>query len=70
MTQVDRRLPPSLHDLALHQHGVLTRRQLLAGGLTAAQLRTRLGREWRLVLRGVVLLSNAVPTEQQRLMAA
>lgn len=67
---MDRTLSPLLHDVAQHQHGVLTRRQLLDGGITPAQLRTRLGREWRLVLRGVVLLSNAVPNEQQRLMAA
>ena len=61
---------PRAARLGEHQHGVLTRRQLLEGGVTPAQLRTRLGREWRLVLRGVVLLSNAVPNEQQRLMAA
>ncbi|KRF40609.1 hypothetical protein [Terrabacter sp. Soil810] len=67
---MDPRLPGPLHELALHQLGVLTRRQLLEGGLTQAQLRTRLGREWRLVLRVVVLLSNGVPSEQQRLMAA
>lgn len=67
---MDPRLPAPLHELAVHQFGVLTRRQLLEGGLTPAQLRTRLGREWRLVLRGVVLLSNGVPSEQQRLMAA
>ncbi|WP_020142934.1 hypothetical protein [Terracoccus sp. 273MFTsu3.1] len=67
---MDPRLPTALHELALHQHGVLTRRQLLEGGLTPAQLRTRLGREWRLLLRGVVLLSNGVPSDQQRLVAA
>jgi hypothetical protein len=67
---VDRTLSPSLHELATHQHGLLTRRQLLDGGVTPAQLRTRLGREWRLVLRGVVQLSNGLPSEQQRLMAA
>lgn len=49
---------------------MLTRRQLLEGGATPAQLRTRLGREWRLVLRGVVLLTNAVPSDEQRLVAA
>jgi len=67
---VDRTLSPALRDVAQFQHGVLTRRQLLDGGVTPAQLRTRLGREWRLVLRGVVLLSNAVPSEAQRLVAA
>src|SRR3954469_2635266 len=68
--RVNSRLPQPLHDLALHQHGVVTRRQLLDGGVTPAQLRTRLGREWRLVLRGVVLLSNGAPSDQQRLMEA
>ena len=67
---MDRTLTRSLNDLARHQHGVLTRRQLLEGGITPAQLRTRLGREWRLILRGVVLLSNGLPSEQQRLVAA
>ena len=67
---MDRTLSPALRDVAQFQHGVLTRRQLLDGGVTPAQLRTRLGREWRLVLRGVVLLSNAVPSEAQRLVAA
>ena len=59
-----------LQEQATYQLGVLTRRQLLEGGVTPAELRTRLGREWRLVLRGVVLLSNGVPNDRQRLMAA
>ncbi|GAA3699021.1 hypothetical protein GCM10022399_14350 [Terrabacter ginsenosidimutans] len=38
---VDRTLSPSLHELATHQHGLLTRRQLLDGGVTPAAGRRR-----------------------------
>jgi hypothetical protein len=63
-------LPPHALELAEIQLGVLTRRQLLQSGVTPAELRTRVGREWRLLLRGVVLLGNGLPDVRQRLVAA
>ena len=63
-------LPPPVLDLARHQRGVLTRRQLTQLGVPPAQVRWRLGRSWRLVLPGVVLLDWALPSDLQRCIAA
>jgi hypothetical protein len=63
-------LPPPVLDLARRQRGVLTRRQLTQLGVSPAQVRWRLGRSWRLVLPGVVLLDWALPTDLQRCIAA
>ena len=63
-------LPLHALELAEIQLGVLTRRQLLQSGVTPAELRTRIGREWRLLLRGVILLGNGLPDVRQRLVAA
>lgn len=63
-------LPDAVADLAEHQSGVVTRQQLIAGGVTAAAVRWALGRSWRMLLPGVVLLAPGLPTDQQRLVAA
>ncbi len=56
--------------LVEQQRGVATRRQLLDGGVTAAQIRWALGRRWRLLLPRVILLDPGLPTDEQRLVAA
>ena len=56
--------------LVQQQRGVATRRQLLGGGLTVAQIRWALGRRWRLLLPRVILLDPGLPTDEQRLVAA
>ena len=63
-------LPPGLRGLADHQLGVVTRRQLLDSGVEAGAVRWRLGRTWRLLLPGVVLLEPSFPSTPQRLVAA
>ncbi len=57
-------------DVAESQCGVVTRRQLLAAGLSRETLRWRVGRDWRLLLPGVYALQTGPPSEQQRLVAA
>ncbi len=52
------------------QDDVVSRRQLLEAGVTRDTIRWHTGRSWRLVLPGVVLLSPALPTQRQRLVAA
>jgi len=63
-------LSDDLHRRADHQLGVVTRRQLLDGGIPAAEIRWRLGRSWRSVLPGVILLAPGVPSTPQRQVAA
>jgi hypothetical protein len=63
-------LPVALAALAGEQCGVVTRRQLAAHGVSVGQVRWRLGRTWRQLLPGVVLLSPALPTLDQRRVAA
>jgi len=41
-------LPAELADLVARQSGVATRKQLLDGGVTIAQIRWALGRRWRI----------------------
>jgi hypothetical protein len=64
------RLPEDLLHLAHEQGGVVSRAQLLEAGVSRAQVRWQLGRMWRLLLPGVVLLGPGVPTASQRQMAA
>ena len=45
---------------------LLTRRQLLDGGITPAQIRWRAGRHWRVVLPGIYQLDRAATTRGQR----
>jgi hypothetical protein len=63
-------LPVHLLERARDQDGVVSRAQLLTAGVTPAQVRWQLGRAWRLLLPGVVLLSPGLATVQQRQMAA
>ena len=63
-------LPAELADLVARQSGVATRKQLLDGGVTVAQIRWALGRRWRMVLPRVVLLEPGLPSVDQRLVAA
>lgn len=63
-------LPAALAERARRQDGVLTRRQLLRGGLEVSQLRRRLGRTYRLILPGVVLLDPGLPSDHQRRVGA
>lgn len=63
-------LPPALAELVDRQLCLATRRQLLEGGITGAQIRWAVGRRWRVVLPRVLLLDAGLPSMQQRLMAA
>lgn len=63
-------LPPDLLVLARTQLGVVTRRQLLDSGVEVGAIRWRLGRTWRALLPGVVLLEPGLPSREQRLVAA
>ncbi|GAB3589517.1 hypothetical protein GCM10027446_02170 [Angustibacter peucedani] len=59
-----------LRALAEGQRGLARRDQLAGLGVTAAQLRWRLGRTWRLVLPRVVALDTASLTDGRRAAAA
>src|SRR3954447_5269951 len=63
-------LPTQLIRCARDQSGVVSRRQLLSCGVSHAEIRWRLGRRWRLVLPGVVLLGSGLPNAAQRHVAA
>lgn len=56
--------------VAAEQEGVVTRRQLLAAGVSRETLRWRVGRDWRLLLPGVYVLQTGLPSQTQRLVAA
>ena len=61
---------PDLDSVADDQCGVAHRRQLAECGVSPAKLRWKLGRTWRQILPGVVLLSSGLPTIEQRQVAA
>lgn len=63
-------LPDGVLELAQQQRVVITRRALLDAGVTAKQLRWQMGRTWRLVLPGVVMLDWGLPDAEQRCIAA
>ncbi len=63
-------LPAALVSLASAQLGVLSRAQLLQGGVSRSALRWRLGSSWTVLLPGVVMLHNGTPAYDQRLVAA
>lgn len=63
-------VPDVARDLASTQYGVVGRRQLLKLGVSPGQIRWSIGRSWRQLLPGVVLLDPGLPTIEQRHMAA
>ena len=63
-------LPDAALALAARQHGVLSRDQLLAAGVSKETLRWRIGRDWCLMLPGVYALQTGLPSAEQRLVAA
>ena len=63
-------LPASLNAVAAEQMGVVSRRQLTEHGVSIGQVRWQLGRTWRQLLPGVILLDTALPTASQRHIAA
>jgi hypothetical protein len=60
-------LPAPLQVLAKQQVGLLTRKQLRAGGVTNARIRWAIGRRWQLVLPGVVAIFTGRLDADQRL---
>ena len=63
-------LPDLVVTLAESQWGVVTRAQLLDGGVSAATIRWQVGRRWRSLLPGVLLLEPGLPSRDQQLVAA
>jgi hypothetical protein len=63
-------VPEELMRLAQVQSGVVTRRQVLDARVPVEEVRSAMGRTWRMVLPGVVLLAPGLPTLDQRLVAA
>jgi hypothetical protein len=63
-------VPLDLVGLAQEQGGVVSRAQLLEAGASRGQIRWQLGRSWRLLLPGVILLAPGLPSVSQRQMAA
>jgi hypothetical protein len=61
---------PPLQAVVDQQCGVVTRRQLQDHRVSIGQIRWQLGRSWRQLLPGVVLLDPSVPTPHQRQVAA
>ena len=59
-----------LHDLAHRQDHVVSRSQLTALGVSPATIRWNAGRNWRVLLPRIYLLSPERPTQHQRLRAA
>ena len=63
-------LTEAARTIAEAQDGVIARRQLAAAGVTRETVRWRVGRDWRVVLPGVMLLNTGLPSQHQRLVAA
>ncbi len=63
-------LDHDLRTLLRDQRGIARRDQLTARGVTRAQLRWRLDRQWRVVLPGVIAAFTGTLDPQQRLIAA
>ena len=55
--------------LIARQDGVVTRSQLVAGGVSGAAVRWNSGRAWRVLLPHVVILTREAPRPRQRLVA-
>lgn len=61
----------TLHRLAEQQHGLISREQALAHGMTSGQIGARLRRErWSRIARNVYRIPGSVPTWEQALLAA
>lgn len=57
--------------VATRQHGLVTRQQALAAGLTADQIKSRIGTgRWLLVRRGVYAVAGVPPSREQAVLAA
>ena len=63
-------LDPALRAMAGQQRCVVTRAQLATYGVGPDGVRWRVGRSWRMLLPGVVLLSPRLPDDHQRRVAA
>jgi hypothetical protein len=64
-------IPSVMSELAHWQDGAISRRQLLAAGLTAQMIDTRLERDrWQLLHRGVYAVFSGVPSRDTLLWAA
>ena len=59
-------LTDPLGALLAQQDDIATRRQLLEAGVTKETIRWRAGRQWRVLLPNVYLMTRAQPTEHQR----
>jgi hypothetical protein len=62
-------LPDEISELARHQQWLVSRAQLLAAGVSRAQLQWHIGRNWRVVLPGVYALGPGGLTLPQRQVA-
>lgn len=62
-------IPQQLRDHLAHQDGLLTRRQVLAAGVSPAALRWQLSHGWTAVLPGVLAAFTGSLTSRQRLIA-
>jgi hypothetical protein len=60
---------PTVREHLRVQQGLVRRGQLLEAGISQDVVRWRLGREWRLVLPGVIATFTGQLTRRQRLLA-
>lgn len=63
-------LPPAALAIADAQLGVVTRAQLQEAGVSRSAIEWHVGRSWRHLLPGVILLDRGLPTMEQRQVAA
>lgn len=71
MTLAEQQVPLSWQQWAVHQDGVVSRRQARLGGLSEDAWQWKLDRGlWRSVLPGVVITHSGAPTDRQRAWAA
>ncbi len=58
--------PPEVRDVLSRQDSLVTRQQLITNGVSTAAVRWNAGRNWRVVLPFVYLMTRAEPTQRQR----